>query len=462
MSEIDEVIENGYCIGCSACTLGQSDASYRVSMSKLGFYEASKVKEGVSSDRLDELCPFTNVGLNESEIAEKLWSGTTMIRDQYVGLFRSLYAGHVAQEGFRGRGSSGGFGSWILAELLNRGLVDAVIHVKKSKREGLLYEFGVSKDLDSLNAGAKSHYYPVEMSGILRYIRENAGRYAVVGVPCFIKALRKLMLHETVFKERISYCIGLFCGHLKGKGFAESLAFQCGVRPNELTGLDFRKKIAGRSSTSYGITATGVENGKQTETTRIVSELEGTDWGMGFFKYKACDYCDDLSAETADVSIGDAWLPKYTDDSMGTNVVIVRNPEIGEIVEDGIESGVLNFEPLLIEDVIKSQSANVRHRREELPYRLKIEDSAGRWRPRKRVTASDLKLSTRRNVQDQRMWFRDNIPLLWEDAVSNSDCESFFKLISPRVRKYQNLYARPFHRRLIGRIFRMMKIEKSK
>ena len=32
------------------------------------------------------------------------------------------------------------------------------------------------------------------------------------------------------------------------------------------------------------------------------------DWGMGIFKLGACDYCDDIVGETADISFGDAWL----------------------------------------------------------------------------------------------------------------------------------------------------------
>lgn len=41
--------------------------------------------------------------------------------------------------------------------------------------------------------------------------------------------------------------------------------------------------------------------------------------------YKACDFCDDVFAETADIALGDAWLPEYVQDGNGTNVVVTRN-----------------------------------------------------------------------------------------------------------------------------------------
>ena len=41
------------------------------------------------------------------------------------------------------------------------------------------------------------------------------------------------------------------------------------------------------------------------------------------FKYKACDFCDDVFAETADVVVGDAWIPKYL--TQGNSLVVTRS-----------------------------------------------------------------------------------------------------------------------------------------
>ena len=37
-------------------------------------------------------------------------------------------------------------------------------------------------------------------------------------------------------------------------------------------------------------------------------------WEYGYFKYKACDFCDDIFAECADITVGDAWLSRYKKD----------------------------------------------------------------------------------------------------------------------------------------------------
>ena len=451
--EINKVIDGNYCIGCGACGLGRATVEPLISMNALGFYEA-RLDEEVDT-RVDHVCPFTNTGPDESEIAKSLLEDRYQSHHEYIGSYISLYAGHASTGGFRERGSSGGITTWLLAKLLNKGKVDAIVHVRASEKPGLLYEYGVSSDLDTLYSGAKSHYYPVEMSGVLRHIHEKQGRYAVVGVPCFIKALRRLMLVEPVFSERIVYCGGLFCGHLKGKGFAEMLATQCEVGPTELFSFDFRTKLSGRSSSDYGVTATGVLNGEKFKKISPVSQLVGTDWGMGFFKYKACDYCDDISAETADFSVGDAWLPKYKNDHRGTNILIVRNEDVQSIVDEGIISGDLTLEIISADEVIESQRANVRHRREDLPYRLRIADEAGLWRPKKRQCAGRSISKKRQLIQDCRISFQEQIPVLWNNALVQGNPKSFFNAIQPLIKRYKKIYTPFFLIRLHRRIKRM-------
>ena len=40
--------------------------------------------------------------------------------------------------------------------------------------------------------------------------------------------------------------------------------------------------------------------------------LADGDWGAGFFQNPACDWCDDVVAETADIAFGDAWVEPYS------------------------------------------------------------------------------------------------------------------------------------------------------
>ena len=316
------VIDGGYCIGCGAC------ASVENSPFEIKFDPYKKLQATLADGVLDvdteasvlDVCPFSDASKNEDELAAPLF-GVDAKKNDKIGYHLQTFAGYVSEDGYRQRGSSGGVGSWILMELLEQGFVDRVIHIKETKQSAnkeALFEYQMSDSVAEVKRGAKSRYYPIELSEVVRLIKNTPGRYAIVGIPCFIKSIRLLSLQDAVLKERVSFCIGLICGHLKSAHFASMFGWQLDVHPNDLNKIDFRTKLPNSSAIYYGVTAGHEKDGKQSEVvSRPVNELYGSNWGWGVFKYKACDFCDDVLAETADLTIGDAWLPRYMDDHEG-------------------------------------------------------------------------------------------------------------------------------------------------
>ena len=152
--------------------------------------------------------------------------------DQYLGYWLNAYVGYVSADGWRSRGSSGGMVSWLASKMLEDGLVDAVIQVKDGPDPEHMYTYQVSHNVDELKTGAKSKYYPIEMSEVLSYVREHDGKYLFIGIPCFVKAIRLLCRQDEVLNKRIRYCIGLVCGHLKSDFFAKSrgMGVRCSPR----------------------------------------------------------------------------------------------------------------------------------------------------------------------------------------------------------------------------------------
>lgn len=164
-------------------------------------------------------------------------------------------------------------------------------------------------------------------------------------------------------------------------------------------------------------------------------------WGHGFFKYQACDYCDDVVAETADVTVGDAWLPQYVKDSSGTNVVIVRNPLIQDIIQQGIISNRIHLDFIDADNAAKSQDAGLRHRREGLAYRLHLKDKAGLWRPEKRVKAQFRHFSRRlRKIQKLRVRMATESHFAFEKAIRAGRFIVFRNSMESIVKIYDNIY----------------------
>jgi coenzyme F420-reducing hydrogenase beta subunit len=452
---LQTVIRGDYCIGCGACA-AMEHSPFHIALDEIGRYQASADAESAAECPVLAVCPFSGEGPDEDAIAKPLYGGDCGY-DKNIGYHLATYAGYVAEGTFRRNGSSGGMATWICVELLQRGLIDAVVQVRPTApavKGHPMFVMCVSRSEEEIRACSKSRYYPVEMSQVLREAASTPGRYAVVGVPCFIKAVRRLTLQDPRLKERIAFCISLICGQLKTTAFAEMMAWQVGVHPDSLTSIGFRRKIKGVPGYYYFTEATGAsEEGPVIE---IGADCYGLyNWGGGLLKYNACNYCDDVVGETADVSLGDAWLPRYLGDSGGTSIIIVRNRRLFDIIEKAKSEGRLHLDPITPKVVVQSQAAGFRQRRQEIAYRLFLKDAAGVWRPRKRVAASASSVSRkRRRIQDLRLQLTPLSHVAFQRARDAGRFEVFEEVLAPLFRQYAKLYHVPLWRRIVGRLFR--------
>ena len=394
-----DIVRAGMCIGCGSCAARSEQAgaagAIRMRLDRDGEFKpagaARRLRRGAPD--FARTCPFSPAAKDETTLAAALFPSAAHA-DARVGRFESAYVGHAAECGHRERGSSGGMVSWTAAELLRTGQVDAVAHVGPGKASDgeRLFAYRLSRTVDEVCAGAKSRYYPVELSGVLEAIRATPGRYAVVGVPCFIKAIQLLRQEDPVLKARVSFTLGLFCGHMKSTRLAESFAWQMDVPLDEVRGMDYRLKDARRPANWY-TARFELRDGRTAQ--RDWFHLAEGDWGAGFFQNAACNVCDDVVAETADISFGDAWVEPYASDGRGNNVVIIRSAHLHAMVHDAIAQGRLALEAVDADFVARTQAAGLRQRREGLAYRLTWRRRG--LRPRKRVTP-DAGLPWRRKL----------------------------------------------------------------
>lgn len=361
-----DIVGSGLCIGCGACASG----SARMALDRYGQYKPAADRAWLKrrSAEFSAICPFSPHAADETRLADDRFPAPAH-RDPRLGPFEAAYVGYAVVDGFRGGGSSGGMVSWVAAELLQTGRVDAVAHVAaKVGEDGEAgFDYTISRSEAELRAGAKSRYYPVELSGVLRAIRATPGRYAVVGVPCFIKAVNLLRAADPVLSERIVFTLGLFCGHMKSARMTESFAWQVGAEMRAVRRIDYRVKDESRPANWY---RAQFELGDGGVRAQDWWHLADGDWGAGFFQNQACDACDDVVAETADVSFGDAWVEPHSSDGRGTNVVVVRSREVHGLIEAARAEGRLSLEPVDAGFVERTQAAGFRHRREGLAYRL--------------------------------------------------------------------------------------------
>src|SRR5947209_737616 len=238
-----EIVRSGLCIGCGSCAAQQTSAEMR--WDKQGFLKPAGPDDWYSapSEFVSEHCPFSPRSANEDVIGAERFPAAPS-SNPAVGRFEAAYVGHVAEDPFRPRGSSGGLTSWVAAELLRKNMVDAVAHVVPAEpaASGRFFEYRISRDPEAVLSGAKSRYYPVELSQVLKEIRATPGRYALVGIPCFIKAIHLLRSTDKVIQDRVTHTLGLFCGHMKSAAMVESFAWQLGSQLASVRAVDYRRQ----------------------------------------------------------------------------------------------------------------------------------------------------------------------------------------------------------------------------
>lgn len=432
-SDFNDVLNGGYCIGCGACqVLLQKDPE--MTTDAWGRYQP--ISSAHAYDPF--VCPFSSLMPNEDSLAEE-YLAEALESDAEIGRFLACYAGFVQSEELRSQSTSGGLTTWIAAQLLSDGTVDKVIHVKPvSGSETPLFAYAVSENIEELSAGAKTRYYPVELSAVMQMVQSVPGKYLVIGLPCFIKAVRLLCEHSPMIRERIAFTIGLFCGTLKTARFTDLLGWQAGIAPGNVAMIDFRDKKGIPDAGTYVSKLTSQQGESRKVNWR---DAYGTWWGHGYNKYPACDYCDDVLSETADVSVGDAWLPMYRGDPKGTNIVVARSRLAKELLEKGMNEGSIYLDPLTADEVRKSQASNYRHRRDGLAYRLYLKDKRGLWRPEKRVKAGKDHLTSReQKIYKRRTVLTEKSLGALEVSMRKNDLGYFVKVMERYRLRYELLY----------------------
>ncbi|WP_335674202.1 Coenzyme F420 hydrogenase/dehydrogenase, beta subunit C-terminal domain [Providencia stuartii] len=364
---INSVVKNDLCTGCGLCTLACSNNSLKMELNEYGFYVPVKIKECSSECQCIKVCPFNPTPdldvRTENEIADLfLQQENPHIQDQ-IGRYTGLYAGYSIEN--RLSSSSGGIATYILTELLKKGIIQHVISVKESKVAEKHYEYTISSTEEELKSTSKTKYYPVTLENSLKKIKELNGNIAIVGVACFIKGIRLAQHYDPVLKQKINFLVGIICGGVKSTFFAEYLASKAGVSPTEYSKPNFRVKNINSTAGNYSFSCMN----KAGEEKLIKMWQVGDMWGTGLFKANACDFCDDVTTELADISLGDAWLEPFSNDGKGTNVIVTRSKIAEALIQNGISRKEIYISKLSEEQFIASQQGSFNHRHTGLLYR---------------------------------------------------------------------------------------------
>lgn len=366
---VDLVIKNDLCIGCGLCTYKCPNKALEMKWNDFGFLVPKLTGHCDLIGDCITVCPFNPFPEKEVETENKLaelFINDVSLHHSKIGNYQGIYAGYADE--FRLTSSSGGIATYILTELLENKIVEYVFSVNKSTKPGIHYEYSISATKKELIAASKTRYFPVTLSNVFSEIDRLDGKVAIVGVACFIKAIRLAQHSEPSLKEKIPFLVGIICGGVKSRFFTEYLAGKADVSIENIQKPQFRIKDLNSTASDYSFGCYDIKNKKEKE---IKMSSVGDMWGTGLFKANACDFCDDVTTELADISIGDAWIEPYLQDGKGTNIVVTRSLVAEEIIHKGINNSNLHIEKLQLELFLASQKGSFNHRHNGLTVRIK-------------------------------------------------------------------------------------------
>jgi len=384
MNITDLTVKNDYCIGCGVCAGVCPHNNLHMDWSPKG--ELIPYTTDLCNDNCSicvDICPFNNHEINQDDIASSLFSKTCNIKyNEYAGYYLNCYVGFQKDTAKRLKSASGGLATSFLSSLIEESIVDRVAAVGIFEDSNRMFDFKILSNSDEVYSCAGSAYYPVEISKILKEIikEKEEFNYAVIALPCVAYALRLAMDKIPKLKNKIKIIASLTCGQLQNRFCTELLSLESGIKVNELSTMNFRQKSENNPAINYMQVATD-KNGNE----GIPQSNQGLPshlWYYQYFKQNACNFCDDVFGELADITFMDAWLPKYINDYRGTSLVIARTPMVKDLLENSQECAL---KEIPVTKIIESQMGIIQKKRTLLKGKLYKSESSNSLYPKKRV-----------------------------------------------------------------------------
>lgn len=388
----DLVVANDLCIGCGVCAAACPSRLLTMNWSAQGELVPARSADCPPKCNLCLLvCPFTGMGPDQDVIAAARFGGIPGIqRRDDIGHFLNCQVGHASDSSVRMRAASGGTLRVLLRTLLEKDMVDRVVCVTSGPATSSadLFRFGIVDDGAAIDALPSSTYYPVEISSALRAIFEESEdhRYLIVGLPCVLHAVQLAMAKMPRLRRRIRFTAALVCGQLPNRFYTEFLAKSAGAQPDQPRSVSYRSKTDSTRASNFAFVAARSDGAP----TRPVWWVGGARrlWAASYFKHNACNFCDDVFGEVADVSLMDAWLPRYMGDPKGHSLVVIRSPEIQSAYGAMAENGQVAMESIAADEVAASQSTVLEKKKWLIRGHLYAAQRAGCWAPTRRLAPS--------------------------------------------------------------------------
>lgn len=340
----EEVIQPGLCTHCGTC-VGLSDGALEMRLSGRGPLPAiSPYHRPVLNEDAYLACP--GKGINYPSLYQEIFGG---LPDNWlVGHIRKIFTGYAGCLEVRRSGSSGGIITQVLLYLLSQGMVDGAVVLRHGWPQPWQSVPIIARTAAEIKAASQSVYVPTSVNTILGEMEKFEGRLAYVGLPDQIASLRRLQQLNHPGAMKVTIVIGPYVGT-----FFYLSAIESYLRSNGVNNLSQVSDLHYRTGDWPGCLQIVTRSGKVLKAQKFYYN-----YLIPFYITQSSLLGVDFTNELADISVGDAWHPRYESSAQrgenpgGIAVVLARSfqaeallaqmQSIGELVlhETGLQDAL--------------------------------------------------------------------------------------------------------------------------
>lgn len=346
---IGRVLKGDLCTGCGLCA---AVTDGRVTMRSVapGYSRPqSSIPISQQAERtIAAACPGSRVSP---------WQAAPQRHSVWGPWFQTL-TGYAVDAEVRHAASSGGAISALLIYALETGLVDRVLQIAADPVEPTRNIAVWSSTRAEVVAAAGSRYAASSPLAEIDAALAVPGRFAFVGKPCDVSALRQLATIDPRVNERVPLMLSFFCAGVPSHAGADRIIRAMGFAPEEVRLFRYR------GNGWPGMTRAETHDGR-------VAEMRYADsWGGQLSKEVQfrCKICPDGVGGVADIACADAWYggesgyPKF-DEQDGRSLIMSRT-ECGDmLLRQAMTQGAIAAESLDIDEIILMQPGQARRKR---------------------------------------------------------------------------------------------------
>jgi coenzyme F420 hydrogenase subunit beta len=377
---IDTIVAAGQCMGCGFCaaTMKASNDGLAVSMQQSpedGTYTPQVHGWLPGDDPGNFICPGT--AMDMPALAEGVWGHLPEL--SMLGETLHTAAAYSLQASERKLSASGGVVPALLRMLFENGDIARayVLGTDPGKRDG---SGRIITNMEQFSVAHGSHYHPFDFGAELRRLLSERGRFAFVGLPCHVAAMRQVMRESDPVRQDCVVLISLFCGGINSFRGVSYYLGRHGIKPSDVATIGYR----------HGNWPGKIRVVLKDSSERIISRVRGNSRVsvmhymaafQGFWMLKRCRICPDQVGDFSDISVGDPHSRRFRDmssksDGGGFSAVVIRSAGGLALFNRASEAGYLASLPFTVEEVIQSQGYTLIQRRHADHY-AKVERQSG-------------------------------------------------------------------------------------